>query len=99
MNNKILIVLLSLITINAWAAGDPEAGKAKSASCVACHGANGISPNDMWPNLAGQKEAYLIKQITAFREGDRQDPMMAPMVQPLSDQDIEDLAAYYSNLD
>lgn len=99
MNNKFVIILLSLISINAWAAGDPEAGKAKAATCMACHGTNGVSPNEMWPNLAGQKEAYLVKQITAFRDGIRQDPMMAPMVQPLSDKDIENLAAYYSSLD
>lgn len=99
MNNKFLIILLSLISINAWAAGDPEAGKAKAATCMACHGVNGVSPNEMWPNLAGQKEAYLVKQITAFRDGTRQDPMMAPMVQPLSDEDIKNLAAYYSSLD
>ncbi|MBD3647612.1 MAG: cytochrome c [Pseudomonadales bacterium] len=94
---KAFILFLSLISINAWAAGDPEAGKSKAATCVACHGATGISPNDLWPNLAGQKEAYLVKQITAFRDGTRNDPMMAPMVKPLSDQDIADLAAFYSS--
>jgi len=99
VNKKLLIILISLATVNAWAAGDPEAGKSKSAACVACHGANGISPNDIWPNLAGQKEGYLVKQIKAFRDGDRQDAMMAPMVQSLSDQDIEDLAAYFNSLD
>lgn len=92
------IIILSLISINAWAAGDPEAGKSKSAICVACHGPAGISPNELWPNLAGQKEAYLVKQITAFRDGTRTDPMMAPMVKPLSDQDIANLAAYFSSL-
>lgn len=79
-------------------AGDAAAGKAKSATCVACHGANGISTNDLWPNLAGQKEAYLVKQIKAFRDGQRSDPMMAPMVASLSDADIEDLAAYFASL-
>ena len=51
----------------------------------------------LWPNLAGQKEQYLIKQIKAFRDGTRQDPMMAPMVAVLSDTDIDNLAAYYSS--
>ena len=78
-------------------AGDAEAGKAKSAICAACHGANGISPNPIWPNLAGQKEMYLIKQIKAFRDGDRKDPTMAPMVAGLTDEDIANLAAYYSS--
>ena len=79
-------------------AGDIAAGKAKSMTCMACHGSAGISPNDIWPNLAGQKEGYLIKQIKAFRDGGRTDPMMAPMVRPLSDDDIENLAAYFSSL-
>ena len=65
---------------------------------MACHGANGISPNDIWPNLAGQKEGYLAKQLKAFRDGQRKDPMMAPMVAALSDADIADLAAYFASL-
>jgi cytochrome c553 len=79
-------------------AGDATAGKAKSMTCMACHGAAGISPNGIWPNLAGQKEGYLAKQIKAFRDGTRVDPMMAPMVKSLSDADIDNLAAYYSGL-
>ena len=79
-------------------AADAAAGKTKAATCVACHGANGISPNDIWPNLAGQKEGYLAKQLKAFRDGQRNDPMMAPMAAPLSDADIADLAAYFASL-
>ena len=79
-------------------AGDAAAGKEKSATCVACHGADGISPNELWPNLAGQKEAYIIKQLKAFKDGSRKDPMMSPMAAPLSDEDIENLAAYFSSL-
>ena len=78
-------------------AGDVAAGKAKAALCASCHGPTGISMSPLWPNLAGQKEQYLIKQIKAFRDGTRQDPMMAPMVAALSDADIENLAAYYSS--
>ena len=78
-------------------AGDAAAGKAKAAMCASCHGATGISMSPLWPNLAGQKEQYLIKQIKAFRDGTRQDPMMAPMVAALSDEDIENLAAFYSS--
>jgi cytochrome c553 len=65
--------------------------------CASCHGPAGISLSPLWPNLAGQKEQYLIKQIKAFRDGTRQDPMMAPMVAALSDADIDNLAAYYSS--
>ena len=78
-------------------AGDAAAGKAKSALCASCHGPTGISMSPVWPNLAGQKEQYLIKQIKAFRDGTRQDPMMAPMVAALSDTDIENLAAYFAS--
>ncbi len=97
---KILLPLVfaALALPGAALAGDAAAGKAKSATCAACHGANGISPNDLWPNLAGQKAGYLVKQMKAFRDGQRADPMMAPMAAPLSDADIEDLAAYYASL-
>ena len=96
---KRLFILLATLAFSLPAfAGDIAAGKAKSMTCMACHGAAGISPNGIWPNLAGQKEAYLAKQIKAFRDGDRVDPMMAPMVKPLSDADIDNLAAYFSSL-
>ena len=88
-----------LVTANvALAGGDAAAGKAKSATCAGCHGAAGISANPMWPNLAGQKDAYMVKQMKAFRDGKRNDPMMSPMAKPLSDADIDNLAAYYSSL-
>ena len=57
----------------------------------------GESINPMWPNLAGQKELYLAKQIRAFRDGTRTDPTMAPMVAALTDEDIANLAAYYAS--
>lgn len=91
------LILFCLTTIS-FAAGDAAAGKASSAICAACHGAEGISPNDLWPNLAGQKYGYLVKQLKALRDGTRTDPMMSPMAAPLSDQDIENLAAYFSSL-
>lgn len=97
-----LIISISALTLSlagaSAMAGDAAAGKAKSAVCASCHGAEGVSPNDLWPNLAGQKKGYLVKQIKAFRDGNRQDPMMAPMVAGLSDSDIENLAEYYSGL-
>jgi len=79
-------------------AGDAAAGKVRAASCAGCHGPEGVSNNPMWPNLAGQKEGYLVKQIKAFRDGVREDPMMTPMAAPLTDADIENLAAYFSTL-
>ena len=67
-------------------------------SLPACHGPAGISVSPLWPNLAGQKEAYLVKQIKAFKAGERKDPSMAPMVAGLTDADIDNLAAYYASL-
>ncbi|WP_116474656.1 c-type cytochrome [Zobellella maritima] len=90
--------MLALLSAPAFAAGDAAAGKSKAAVCAACHGAEGISAIDIYPNLAGQKEGYLVKQLKAFRDGDRNDPIMAPMAKPLSDQDIEDLAAHFAGL-
>ena len=80
------------------AGGDVKAGKTKSATCAACHGAAGISNNPVWPNLAAQKEAYLVKQLKAFKDGSRKDPMMGPMAMPLTDADMANLAACFSSL-
>jgi len=93
----LMLAFVFLIPQNVLA-GDVKLGKAKSVTCVACHGAKGVSNNPLWPNLAGQKEQYLIKQIKAFKSGVRKDPSMAPMVKSLTDADIENLAAYYSSL-
>jgi cytochrome c553 len=82
----------------ATAAGDAAAGKTKAATCAGCHGANGISMVPMYPNLAGQKDAYIVKQLKAFKAGDRKDPTMNAMAAPLSDADMANLAAYYSSL-
>ena len=80
-------------------AGDIAAGKAKAvAVCAACHGVNGIGTTDMYPNLAGQKAAYLVKQLKAFRDGTRNDPIMVNMAKPLSDADIDNIAAFYASL-
>ena len=90
-------MLLSLgLTMQAQAAGDPEAGKNKSATCVGCHGPDGNSFNPIWPKLAGQHPQYLAKQLHEFKSGMRKDPMMAGMAAPLGDQDIEDLAAFFA---
>ena len=92
------ILFLSLFAVVGHA-GDAEAGKAKSVVCAACHGGEGISPTGMWPNLAGQKAEYLVSQMKAFRDGTRENAQMSPMAANLSDEDIANLAAYYSSLD
>jgi cytochrome c553 len=93
-----LALLASFVSTQALAAGSIAEGKAKAAACGACHGQAGISSNPMWPNLAGQKDAYLAKQMRDFKSGARKDPVMAGMAMILNDQDIENLAAYYSSL-
>ena len=95
-------VILSLIicfgvTGVAFAKGDAAAGKGKVATCTACHGVTGVSPAPIWPNLAGQGERYLVKQISEIKAGERVVPEMAPFVGSLSQQDIEDIAAYYAS--
>ena len=93
-----LLLGILFLSMSAHAAGDAAAGKGKAVLCAACHGAEGISSTDIWPNLRGQKYGYLVKQIKAFRDGSRTDPSMQPMVANLSDADIENLAAYFSSM-
>jgi len=91
------VLLCTAISFNVLAAGDPAAGEAKAALCTACHGPAGNSVNPEWPKLAGQHAKYTAKQIHDFKEGvTRNDALMAPMIAALSDQDIEDIAAYYA---
>ncbi len=72
------------------------AGAAKSDSCAHCHGTDGNSTASAYPSLAGQTREYLYRQIKAFKEGQRKNSMMSPAVVVLSDQDMQDLAQYFS---
>ena len=92
-----MISALLLLPSGVTAGGDPSAGKAKSATCAACHGADGNSTITSNPRLAGQYENYLVKALKDYKSGARKNPVMAGMVAPLSDQDIKDLAAYYAS--
>ncbi len=77
-------------------AGDAVAGKTKSAACGGCHGFDGNSPISMYPKLAGQNEAYIVKQVKDFKANtDRQNPIMMGMVAALSDADAADIGAYF----
>jgi cytochrome c553 len=78
--------------------GDVASGKQRAAACASCHGAEGISPNDTWPNLAGQHAAYLARILSAYKSGDQTDVMMSPMAKTLNDADVPNLAAYYAGL-
>lgn len=95
---KFLITLALVVAAGSpsvWA-GSADAGKTKSAPCSTCHGLNGMSTLNEAPNLAGQPEMYLIEQLRAYRSGKRQNEIMSIMAKPLTNGDIEDLAAWYS---
>jgi len=85
------------ISLQAVAGGDASAGQAKSAICAACHGVDGNSAVPNWPKLAGQHEQYLTRQVSLIKSGARQVPEMIGIVPGLSDQDINDLSAYFSS--
>jgi cytochrome c553 len=83
--------------LSAIAAGDPTAGRQRVVNvCQECHGMDGLSRNIVSPNLSGQVEDYLAKALADFRSGTRKHPAMNNLTRLLSDQDIADLAAYYS---
>jgi len=104
MNKRTLTATLSVVMLcfcvssTSSAAGDSSAGKAISATCAGCHGADGKAILPEYPNLAGQHASYLAKQLTAYRDGERAHQLMSPMAAALSDQDILDLAAFYSEM-
>lgn len=77
---------------------DTSAGKRRAGACFACHGEDGYSKIPGYPHLAGQNREYLIKSLTAYRDGSRPDPTMNAMAKPLSDKDILDIAAYFEKL-
>ncbi|WMN61321.1 c-type cytochrome [Pseudoalteromonas xiamenensis] len=101
-----ITMLLGALSANNAVAfdGNAEAGKAKSATCAACHGPDGNAPVAMYPKIAGQHADYIYKQLKELKLGmtsggkeGRMDPVMSGMAMPLSDQDMKDLAAYFSS--
>lgn len=76
--------------------GDATAGQAKAAVCGACHGLDGNSVDAQYPKLAGQSEQYIVRQLTDFKSGKRQNPIMMGMATPLSTQDMHDIGAYFA---
>lgn len=79
--------------------GDAATGRAKAQSCTTCHGPLGIGQMPATPHLAGQPEIYLVAQLRAFRSGKRVHEVMNVMAKPLSDADIDNLAAWYSAIE
>ena len=92
-----LIFLLN--TSIAIAAGNIATGRQRALQCQTCHGLDGLSKMPESPNIAGNPEQYLVRQLNAFRKGERKNEMMTLVVQQLSDQDVADLAAYYAAIE
>jgi cytochrome c553 len=90
-------VLLACFWIAPVSAADKAAGEQKSPICMGCHGPKGKSSNAQWPNLAAQQSVYIVNQLNAFKSGTRNNPMMQSMAANLSDDDMNNLAAYYSS--
>ena len=100
--NKLIFIFAIIATSGICAnatAGDIAAGKNKAMLCAGCHGADGISLSPEIPNLRGQKEGYLVKALRDFKSGARKNPMMASVIGLVKDEDIDDIAAYFSSLD
>lgn len=76
--------------------GSAEAGQSKATTCGACHGPDGNSVTPEWPNLAGQHERYIVRQLEAYQNGERRDVSMQGFASMLSEQDMQDVAAYYA---
>jgi len=94
---KLFVLLAAVVaTPFALAEGDPEAGKEKAQVCAACHGPDGNSPSGQYPSLAGQGERYLIKQLKAYKSGERENAIMQGQAANLSEQDMQDLAAFFT---
>ena len=95
-------LLLGALLLSSWTgaahARDPVAGKARAAMCVTCHGPLGLSQIPNAPNLAGQPALYLVEQLKNYRSGKRQNEMMQVMAKPLTDQEIDNLAAWYESI-
>lgn len=101
MKNRLVTMLalaLGLLTMKAHAIekGDPERGKELSATCAACHGPDGNSPVAEFPRIAGQYADYMVHSLKAYKSGERNNPVMAGIAAGLSEQDMEDLAAFFS---
>ena len=94
------VALILIVTgSSAFAAGNVADGRKKALACQTCHGLDGLSKIPEAPNIAGDPEQYLVRQLNAFRKGERKNDMMSIVVQQLSDQDVADLAAYFSAIE
>jgi len=101
MNKTSVILAAAGLLLSAqavFADGDAAAGKDKAQTCAACHGVNGISTSDQFPILAGQYKDYIIQALHEYKDGGRNNPIMKGMAAGLTDDDIRNLAEYFSSL-
>ncbi|GMV68380.1 MAG: hypothetical protein AMXMBFR76_08190 [Pseudomonadota bacterium] len=97
-NSALASLAFACLPFVAAAAGDPAAGQQKAVQvCAACHGADGNSPNGQFPSLAGQYEDYLVHALQSYQNGQRKNPVMTGMAQPLTAKEIADVSAYYAS--
>jgi cytochrome c553 len=95
---RILGAMLALTAVQAFAAGDIERGKTKIATCAACHGQDGNAVDPQYPRLAGQYSDYLAQALHEYKDGRRGNAIMKGFAATLSDEDIDDVSAYFSSL-
>jgi cytochrome c553 len=91
-------IALALASVPLLASGNADNGKTKAATCVACHGADGNAVDPQYPRLAGQYNEYIQQSLHEYKDGRRNNAIMKGFAGTLSDQDIEDLAAYFSSM-
>jgi cytochrome c553 len=94
-----LVIATLSLSANVVFAADADAVQMAKNLCAGCHGPQGVSTNELWPNLAGQKAGYTAKQLRAYRDGTRTDPNMSGLSMTLTDELIDHLAAYYAGME
>lgn len=94
----LMCILVSPVSAESLVDGSAEAGKAKAITCGACHGPDGNSVNPVWPSIAGQHSTYILGQLQAFKSGTRTEPLMLGQAMMLNDEDMRNLAVYFSEL-
>jgi len=95
--NVAVVAMLAVYSSSVLSAGSKKAGAKKARACQVCHGKGGQSSNPTYPVLAGQHAKYIVKQLKAFKSGTRKDPIMNGMASTLSEQDMEDVAAFFQS--
>ncbi len=95
---QVLPLLLAAALPGAAVAGDAAAGRVKAQACSVCHGPVGVAVAPETPNLAGEPEGYIVRQLRAFRTGKRQHEVMNVIAKPLSDEDIDNVAAWFATI-